>query len=342
MKLITRGLCYSAFLWAACEPNITSQQQEILGGDTTSVGAFPTVVAVVDDFGGLCTGTLIAPRVVLTAAHCVDPALFGANFDDAKVARFTNIVLDDTDAFESVFGNGPGLVVQVVKTVENPLFNLNRLGDDDVGLIFLETPILDRVPSPVDQDLNRNLVGTTVTQVGYGISDQNPDAGTEIVLRDKLIDDCAALQIGDNSDLVCYDQRDGSGKCDGDSGGPSFDAQGKIVGITSFGDIDCVDFGADTRTAGQSELAFIKATIDANADIACGADGFDFDLCSLDADVDPVDDDGFCGGGRKHKDDNDCARLGCSASVAQESSSSPLILLSFFVVGLSLLRRRRS
>ena len=342
MRYLTRGLCYTAFLWSACQTNIQQNQQQILGGETTVVGAFPTVIALVDDFGGICTGTLIAPRVVLTAAHCVDPIFFGGGFDEEDVARATNIVFDDTDAFNSVFGNGNGLVVGAVKTVKSPLFNINNLGDNDIGLVFLDTPITDRAPSPVDQDNARNLINTTVTQVGYGISDQNPDAGTEIVLRDKLISDCVALQLGSNSDLVCYNQEDGSGKCDGDSGGPSFDAQGKIVGVTSFGDPDCIFFGADTRTSGASELKFLKDTINANAGVACGADGFAFDLCAADVDAGPIDGDGLCAPGANNDQDADCPRLGCNASVAQQTSPAPLLLLVTLIGGLALLRRRRA
>jgi uncharacterized protein (TIGR03382 family) len=50
---------------------------------------------------------------------------------------------------------------------------------------------------------------------------------------------------------LCFSQTDGKGKCSGDSGGPSFatiDGVTKVVGITSFGDQDCSQFGADTRT----------------------------------------------------------------------------------------------
>ena len=43
----------------------------VIGGKTAAMGAWPDVVAVIGAVG-VCTGTLIAPDVVLTAGHCVD------------------------------------------------------------------------------------------------------------------------------------------------------------------------------------------------------------------------------------------------------------------------------
>src|SRR6187397_727377 len=42
----------------------------IVGGEPTEPGDFDGVVAVVAG-SGLCTGTVVAPRLVLTAAHCL-------------------------------------------------------------------------------------------------------------------------------------------------------------------------------------------------------------------------------------------------------------------------------
>src|ERR1041385_2892033 len=49
--------------------------EPVVGGTTSKPGAWPDVVAVLTMDGGLCTGTLLAEDVVLTAGHCTEPGV---------------------------------------------------------------------------------------------------------------------------------------------------------------------------------------------------------------------------------------------------------------------------
>jgi hypothetical protein len=69
---------------------------------------------------------------------------------------------------------------------------------------------------------------------------------------------CSSFGAGSDLNLLCFNQTNGTGKCEGDSGGPSFamvNGQQMQVGITSFGDQQCAQFGADTRT--DAEMDFL-------------------------------------------------------------------------------------
>src|SRR5687768_773223 len=58
---------------APVELGTEPRAQTIIGGEPTEPGEYDGVVALTMD-GSLCTGTVVAPRLILTAAHCLLPA----------------------------------------------------------------------------------------------------------------------------------------------------------------------------------------------------------------------------------------------------------------------------
>jgi uncharacterized protein (TIGR03382 family) len=120
-----------------------------------------------------------------------------------------------------------------------------------MGLIHLTTPVSGITPAVVNLVASDAPVGISVTQVGYGETSGTGDGGTVGTLYTVPQTSIACSSLGDDANLLCFNQSNGKGKCNGDSGGPSFatiDGKQVEVGVTSFGDQTCSQFGADTRT----------------------------------------------------------------------------------------------
>ncbi len=287
------GFAVLASLLVAAPALAGPTQAPILGGDQTTVGQYPTTL-VLEVGGGLCSATLLTPDWVLTAAHCVSPSVL--HLTQAQITAGVRIHVGTVNLRTS-----SGTVVRASATYPHPSFSLAALGSHDIGLIKLATPITDRAPVPVNLDPARAPVGIDVTMVGYGATavGGGGNVGVEYVVHQTSVS-CAPAGESD-ANLLCYDQRSGLGKCQGDSGGPSFatvDGTLLQVGITSFGDQNCAEFGADTRT--DAERDFLIAHVPG---IQCGADGTCTAGCGqaglpVDPDCPVCEDDSQCPGSR--------------------------------------------
>jgi hypothetical protein len=227
----------------------------ILGGTKATLGQYPSVV-VIEVGGGLCTGTLVTKDWVMTAAHCVSPGVLGLSSQQA-VTQSVKV------HFNTVSLQNPGTIITATETIPNPGFSLNTLGKSDVGLIKLATSVTDITPVPVNFDPTSAPVGIQVTMVGFGATAQGGggSVGVEYVVAQTSVA-CSGTGAGTDANLLCFNQVSGKGKCEGDSGGPSFAmVQGRMVqvGITSFGDQNCAQFGADTRT--DAEQVFLTGKV---------------------------------------------------------------------------------
>ena len=263
----------------------------IIGGTHTAVGDYPSTFAI-EVGGGLCTATLLTRDWVLTAAHCISPQVVGGS--QATITSGLRVHTGTVDLFSD-----PGTIVRASQTIPHPDFRLSALGAHDIGLIKLATPITDITPVPVNLLAERAPVGIGLTMVGFGATRVGGGgAGAQFVVQQ------TSVSCGDSdgdANLLCFDQTSGRGKCQGDSGGPSFAMiEGKAwqVGVTSFGDQQCAQFGADTRV--DAERDFLLQHV---PELQCGADdtctsGCGFGALPVDPDCPVCDADEDCPGSR--------------------------------------------
>jgi V8-like Glu-specific endopeptidase len=225
------------------------EEQPIIGG-TVDTGDPAVVVLYAQqpgaNGGSLCTAEIVSAHVVLTAAHCVSPSEVGAG------AQFT--VFTGTDI------NQPTQQLAVRETHFDPQFDINNLGaghDIAVAILANATTI---TPLRMNRAaLTQAHVGQPVRFVGYGLSNAQTQtgAGTKRQTTTTLSGfDNVLLQFNDGVHETC----------NGDSGGPAFMDLGGggevIVGLTSFGDVNCNQGGYDTRV--DKMAAFVDPYVQAN------------------------------------------------------------------------------
>jgi secreted trypsin-like serine protease len=217
METLFRTLAVAAALL------LSTPAHAIVGGGAPSAeGVGRSVVTIVGSRGNFCTGALIAPKLVLTAGHCVQPSA------EYKIV--------DHDA-----GRQPQL--QDVKSVAvHPGFNMQAMlahrATADVALLQLETPAKGKAPATLGMPNIPIMVGSRFTIAGIGVTvrGDGKSGGTIRVAGLIATGKPGTLQIR-LVDPVGQGTRDGLGACTGDSGAPVFEDKPDgpvIIGVVSW------------------------------------------------------------------------------------------------------------
>jgi MYXO-CTERM domain-containing protein len=187
--------------------------------------------------GGLCTSTLIAPNLLLTARHCVSP---GANENDGGVLCGESMLGDPYPATAFIATN------DARPSQQSLLFRAREvrvpgIGEDtcgfDIALIILSENVPADVAVPAVPRIDREVTpGEDYTAVGYGENDAGVPMATRVE-REGLRVACQPGSCG--SGVESSEFMGETGICSGDSGGPALDKNGKVVGVVSRGGPDC-------------------------------------------------------------------------------------------------------
>jgi hypothetical protein len=202
---------------------LASPAYAIVGGGTPQAdGVARAVVTIVGSRGNFCTGTLVAPKLVLTVAHCVQP---GADY---------KIVDRGTD--------GQPQLLNVRTVAIHPNFNMQAMqahrATADVALLQLEIPLKGKSTVPVGAPNIPIQVGSRFVIAGIGVTvrGEGKSGGATRVAGLVATGQPGTLQIR-LVDPVTNGVRDGIGACTGDSGGPVFEDKptgSVLVGVISW------------------------------------------------------------------------------------------------------------
>jgi hypothetical protein len=228
----------------------------------------PNVGAMVVDWPGYgpwqtCTGTLVHPRVFLTAGHCTEGwegtgvETFWVNFDQNAVNEATLLDVEEVITHPDYWW-GP---------TSNPR---------DVGILILAEPVTDITPAILPEEgfldrlqeegkLKHGQDRAKFTLVGYGGTLDWPPP--QIYYEDyRQFSESEFRALLKSWLRMSQNQATGDGgTCYGDSGGPAFwtepDGSEILVGITSWGDASCVSSAFNYRVDIPDTLDFIQSVI---------------------------------------------------------------------------------
>ena len=163
---VALSLCALPLVACTIDDLSTAQvEQDVIGGAAAPAGKWPDTVAVLWDGEQACTGTLVAPTVVITAGHCViggapDHVLIGASKLSAP---------------------GEGETIAIAKATEYT----NSQNSIDAGILVLAQPATKAMPRPIASGWAKFDIknGAQVQLVGFGTVDKNGNTPTDSLME---------------------------------------------------------------------------------------------------------------------------------------------------------------
>jgi hypothetical protein len=191
-------------------PAFSAEKRPIIDGTLVSATKYP-YVALVNAGESICTGTLISPNHVLTAAHCF--------FDE------NNQKMSDLSAITIVLNNE---VYQTTRLTVHPTYVPRSSacieGETDAAILELNTSASSITPIEIQRAVPQ--AGTELLLVGFGTQGTGAKGEDDTLPEEGFVNEGYTILEGVTDSYVnwTFDKdRNESNTASGDSGGPAFE-----------------------------------------------------------------------------------------------------------------------
>lgn len=197
----------------------------IVGGHPSDVWHQPHMVNIRRRGNFECGGSLVTPRCVLTAAHCLNDG----NPSDFVVRGGVTYLSDMRNS-------------RYVRKILMPSAYSRTTLDHDVALLQLKQPLQASIAKPISLAVRSPRPGSFVRVSGWGLTDSSstslPNQLQSVHVQVMPQRECRDLYRGYRnitSSMFCASVPGLKDACAGDSGGPVVNSNGILVGVVSWG-----------------------------------------------------------------------------------------------------------